>query len=83
MIFGVIAMLLLTIVVTASWPASGWATWMPHWFPVPQEDAYILYRYSENLAGGHGIVWNVGETPTDGATDFLWMLVLAAWAFTF
>lgn len=44
----------------------------------PYEDAAILMRYSENLAQGHGIVWNVGEAPVDGATDFLFMVVLAA-----
>jgi arabinofuranosyltransferase len=35
-------------------------------------------RYAENLANGHGIVWNVGEPPVDGATDFLFMTSAAA-----
>lgn len=43
----------------------------------PEEDAAILMRYSRNLAAGHGIVWNVGEPPADGATDFLFMVLLA------
>jgi arabinofuranosyltransferase len=43
----------------------------------PEEDAAILMRYSRHLAQGHGIVWNVGEAPVDGATDFLFMLLLA------
>jgi arabinofuranosyltransferase len=43
----------------------------------PWEDAAMLLRYSENLAAGHGIVWNVGEPPVDGATDFLFMLLVA------
>jgi hypothetical protein len=34
-------------------------------------------RYSEHLAQGHGIVWNVGEKPVDGATDFLVMVLVA------
>jgi hypothetical protein len=34
-------------------------------------------RYARNLAAGHGIVWNVGEPPVDGATDFLFMVMLA------
>jgi hypothetical protein len=42
----------------------------------PFEDAAMLMRYSEHLADGHGIVWNVGENPVDGATDFLFMAVL-------
>jgi arabinofuranosyltransferase len=39
----------------------------------PFEDAAMLMRYSQHLAGGHGIVWNIGEAPVDGATDFLFM----------
>jgi len=44
----------------------------------PEEDAAMLLRYSGHLAQGHGIVWNVGEKPVDGATDFLFMLAVAA-----
>lgn len=43
----------------------------------PEEDAAMLLRYSQHLAEGHGIVWNVGEPPVDGATDFLFMLLVA------
>ncbi|HET6846925.1 MAG TPA: hypothetical protein VFH29_08815 [Anaerolineales bacterium] len=43
----------------------------------PFEDAAMLMRYAENLAAGHGIVWNVGEAPVDGATDFLFMTAVA------
>jgi hypothetical protein len=43
----------------------------------PVEDAAMLLRYSENLAQGHGIVWNVSGPPEDGATDFLFMLLVA------
>ena len=38
----------------------------------------MLLRYAANLAAGHGIVWNVGDHPLDGATDFLLVLVVAA-----
>ncbi len=38
----------------------------------------MLLRYSRNLAHGYGIVWNVGEGPVDGATDFLFMVLVAA-----
>ncbi len=44
---------------------------------LPSEDAAMLMRYSEHLAAGHGIVWNIGEAPVDGATDFLFMLHIA------
>ncbi|MGE5127114.1 MAG: hypothetical protein ACM3PV_12550 [Betaproteobacteria bacterium] len=44
----------------------------------PEEDAAMLLRYAQHLAGGEGIVWNLGERPVDGATDFLFMLLVAA-----
>jgi hypothetical protein len=45
---------------------------------LPEEDAAMLLRYSGHLAVGHGIVWNIGEPPVDGATDFLFMVLCAA-----
>lgn len=42
------------------------------------EDAYILYTYAEHLAQGHGIAYYAGGEPAEGATDFLWMMALAA-----
>src|SRR5581483_44399 len=44
----------------------------------PFEDAAMLMRYADHLAHGYGIVWNIGEHPVDGATDFLFMIVSAA-----
>ena len=43
----------------------------------PAEDAAMLMRYAQHLADGHGIVWNVGGPPIDGATDFLFMSAIA------
>lgn len=43
----------------------------------PTEDAAILMRYADHLARGHGLVWNVGEHPVDGATDFLFTVAVA------
>ena len=42
----------------------------------PHEDAFILFTYSENLAAGNGIRYYEGGPPTEGATDFLWMVML-------
>lgn len=42
----------------------------------PQEDAAILMRYADHFAHGHGLVWNIGDDPVDGATDFLFTVVL-------
>jgi len=41
------------------------------------DDAFISFRYAQNLADGHGIVWNTGEAPTEGYTNLLLILVLA------
>ena len=38
----------------------------------------MLMRYSDHLAHGYGIVWNIGQHPVDGATDFLFMVSVAA-----
>lgn len=43
------------------------------------DDAFISFRYAKNLAHGHGLVWNPGETPrVEGYTNFLWVLLMAA-----
>ena len=40
------------------------------------EDAFITYRYSQNLADGHGAVFNIGER-VEGYSNFLFMIILA------
>lgn len=40
------------------------------------DDAYISYRYAENLVEGHGLVFNVGER-VEGFTNLLWVLLAA------
>ncbi len=42
----------------------------------PFEDAAILMRYAQHFGQGLGIVWNAGDRPVDGATDFLYMVAL-------
>ena len=49
------------------------------WRMLPAEDALMLMRYANHLAAGHGIVWNVGDHPVEGATDFLFLVALAGW----
>jgi arabinofuranosyltransferase len=34
------------------------------------DDALITLRYARHLAAGHGIVWNVGQDPVEGFTNF-------------
>lgn len=50
-------------------------TWAAWGFVI--DDAFITFRYSANLAEGHGPVWNVGDDPVEGFTNFAWMLLLA------
>ncbi|TWP30681.1 hypothetical protein ETU09_01375 [Apibacter muscae] len=40
------------------------------------EDAYILFRYVEMAVDGNGIVFYPGGEHTEGATDFLWLILL-------
>jgi len=41
------------------------------------DDSYIFFRYAENLSNGHGLVFNPGETPGEGFTSWVWLLLLA------
>src|SRR5712691_3102100 len=43
--------------------------WMP-------DDAFISFRYAENLSAGNGLVFNPGER-VEGYTSFLWVALLA------
>jgi hypothetical protein len=47
-----------------------------YWFLC--DDAYITFRYSRNLARGHGVTYNIGEAPVEGYSNFLWMMLAAA-----
>ena len=40
------------------------------------DDAYIFFRYAENIVQGYGIVWNQGESPVEGFSSPLWLLIL-------
>lgn len=46
-----------------------------YWFLT--DDAFISFRYARNLAQGHGLVFNPGQEPVEGYTNFLWVLLLA------
>lgn len=43
----------------------------------PHEDAYILFKYANDVARGDGIAFYPGGPHAEGATDFLWMIALA------
>jgi hypothetical protein len=46
-----------------------WPSWL-------SDDALISYHYAQNLAAGHGLVYNVGER-VEGYTNFLWTVLFA------
>ncbi|MFB6225469.1 MAG: glycosyltransferase family 39 protein [Candidatus Paceibacteria bacterium] len=45
------------------------------YFDFTIDDVYITLRFSKHLAGGHGLVWNIGGPPTEGYTSFLWVII--------
>jgi arabinofuranosyltransferase len=42
------------------------------------DDAYIFLRFAENINDYGAIVWNPGETPVEGYTSFLYLMILTA-----
>ena len=55
------------LLVVAAVALGVWATWS-----TTIDDAFITYRYALNWAHGHGPVWNPGEDPVEGFTNFAW-----------
>lgn len=53
------------------------ATWHASTLAWRCDDAFISYRYAQNLVAGDGLVFNVGEA-VEGYSNFLWTLLLAA-----
>lgn len=43
------------------------------------DDAMISMRFARNLTAGNGLVWNAGQVPVEGYTNFLWTLYMAFW----
>ena len=41
------------------------------------DDAFISFNYGMHLANGFGLVWNIGQSPVEGYTNFLWVLIIA------
>jgi hypothetical protein len=53
---------------------------LARFWPYPNDDAYITFRYSLALARGHGPYFNPGE-HVEGYTNPLLMLLVALWIF--
>jgi hypothetical protein len=69
--------LVLAILIAAAM-VSGATRWLRG--PVAFDDAYVSFRYAENLVHGlvhgHGLVFNPGER-VEGYSNFLWVLLAA------
>jgi arabinofuranosyltransferase len=64
------ALFVLGVALARQWQATG------NLASVPLDDAYIHYRFADNLAHGRGFAFNPNE-PTPGSTSPLWVLLLA------
>lgn len=52
-----------------------WFAWQYQWLC---DDAFISFRYSKHLAEGIGLRYNPADTPIEGYSNFLWVVLLAA-----
>lgn len=48
------------------------------WLACVAEDSYITYRFARNVAEGYGFVFNVGDAPIEGFSNFLWLQLCVA-----
>lgn len=62
------ALLVLVLVFAAA------KAWDARWV---SDDAFISFRYAENLTDGYGLVYNPGER-VEGYSNFLWTVLIAA-----
>jgi len=60
---------LATITIICSLAGVIWPSWLA-------DDAFISFRYAQNLVQGHGLVYNIGER-VEGYTNFLWTIIAA------
>lgn len=43
-----------------------------------QDDAFITFRYAHNWVSGHGPLFNPGDAPVEGYSNFTWLVLIAA-----
>ncbi|KTC85594.1 MULTISPECIES: hypothetical protein [Legionella] len=44
-------------------------------WPFTLDDSYISLRYAKNWTVGHGLVWNIGEPPVEGYSNFSFVVL--------
>jgi hypothetical protein len=60
-------------------PLTAW-TFRAHGYPwLGIDDANIFFVYAEHLAGGEGLVYNMGGERVEGFTSLLWVLLCGLW----
>ncbi len=62
-------LVVVSVVLAALFLVGAWSAWF---FTI--DDAFISFRYSANLAAGHGPVWNLHSPPVEGFTNFAWVV---------
>lgn len=50
--------------------------------PIHHDRAFVTYRFAENVAGGHGFVYNPGDAPLEGYDNTAWVVACALLART-
>ncbi len=60
---------MITLALVVSFSGVIWPSWL-------SDDAFISFRYAQNLAAGNGMVYNIGER-VEGYTNFLWTIIAA------
>jgi hypothetical protein len=45
--------------------------------PVPTDELFVSHSYARHVAAGDGLVFNAGESPTEGYASLLWVLICA------
>ena len=46
-------------------------------WPFTIDDMYISLRYAKNWSDGNGLLWNIGEPPVEGYSNFLFVCLAA------
>ncbi|HEU4365394.1 MAG TPA: hypothetical protein VFT13_07995 [Candidatus Krumholzibacteria bacterium] len=45
--------------------------------PIHPDRSFVVFRYAENVAAGHGPAYNPGDAPSEGYGGALWLLLCA------
>lgn len=66
-VFGIVGILIVFVFIKMLWDVYDFGV----------DDSFIFFRYAENIANGHGFVFNPGEIPGEGFTSWIWLMLLS------